>query len=52
LQSASKQIAWDKPIIAAELFQLMERHEDNYNSAGLLAAAIQHSSDQLRAFPI
>ena len=52
VQSASKQHAWDKPTIEAELSQLMERQKDNYDRARLLAAASEHSGDWLHALPI
>jgi hypothetical protein len=50
--SARKQQYWDKPVVEHEFAELLQRQNDNYGRARLLAAASKHSAEWLHAIPI
>ena len=49
---ATKQQAWDTPVVEKEFSFLLEHQVDDYSKARLLAAASKHSADWLHAIPI
>jgi len=50
--SSSKQHAWDKPSIAADLARLNTSLSERHHQARLLAVSAPHSGDWLHALPI
>ena len=51
-RSDGKQIAWDKPVIAADVAAVKSHFCDSFNTARLLAVSAPHSGDWLHALPL